>query len=148
MPPPTSAIFMGCGRSSTSGLSAKAERVLPRPVSTSFRTGRCSISPAGRRWISSPMSELADRERLRKQHWAAPGGSHDNVVRLLKLALPVLIGALMAYLALAPLSKNPEISFILDKNKVALAKERQQDEAARYPGPEHTGRPLTIPDQS
>src|SRR3546814_7719415 len=110
MPPPTSAIFMGCGRSSTSGLSAKAERVLPRPVSTSFRTGRCSISPAGRRWISSPMSELADRERLRKQHWAAPGGSHDNVVRLLKLALPVLIGVLMAYLALAPLSKNQEIS--------------------------------------
>ncbi|HEY9554151.1 LPS export ABC transporter periplasmic protein LptC [Allosphingosinicella sp.] len=94
------------------------------------------------------MSELADRERLRKQHWAAPGGSHDNVVRLLKLALPVLIGVLMAYLALAPLSKNQEISFILDKNKVAVAKERMRVEAARYRGQDDKGRPFTITAES
>ena len=94
------------------------------------------------------MSELADRERVRKQHWAAPGGSHDAVVRLLKLALPVLIGVLMAYLALAPLSKNQEISFILDKNKVAVAKERMRVEAARYQGQDDKGRPFTITAES
>ena len=90
------------------------------------------------------MSELADRERLRKQHWAAPGGTHDRVVRLLNIALPVLIGVLMAYLAMAPLAKNQEISFILDKDEVAVAKERMRVEAARYRGQDNKGRPFTI----
>jgi lipopolysaccharide export system protein LptC len=90
------------------------------------------------------MSELADRERVRKQHWAAPGGSHDHVVRMLKLALPVLIGVLMAYLALAPLSKNQDISFILDKNKVAVAKERMRVSSALYRGQDNKGREFTI----
>ena len=90
------------------------------------------------------MSELADRERVRKQHWAAPGGSHDEVVRVLKLALPVLIGVLMAFLAMAPLSKTTEISFILDKDKVDVAKERMRVEEARYRGQDSQGRPFTI----
>ena len=90
------------------------------------------------------MSELAERERVRKQGWAAPGGTHDRVVRLLKLALPVLIGVLMAYLALAPLSSGREISFILDKNKVALAKERMRVQTALYRGQDDRGRPFTI----
>ncbi|MFC7498817.1 LPS export ABC transporter periplasmic protein LptC [Enterovirga sp. GCM10030262] len=90
------------------------------------------------------MSELAERERVRKQGWAAPGGAHDRVVRLLKLALPVLIGVLMAYLALAPLSSGREISFILDKNKVALAKERMRVQTALYRGQDDRGRPFTI----
>ena len=73
------------------------------------------------------MSELAERERVRKQGWAAPGGTHDVLVRFLKVALPAAIGVLLAYLALAPLSKTQEISFILDKNKVEVAKERIRD---------------------
>lgn len=90
------------------------------------------------------MSELADRERIRKQHWAAPGGSHDEVVRTLKIALPVLIGVLMAFLAMAPLSKNQEISFILDKQKVDVAKERMRVQEARYRGQDDKGRPFMI----
>lgn len=94
------------------------------------------------------MSELADRERVRKQHWAAPGGTHDNVVRLMKLGLPVLIGVLMAYLALAPLSQSQDISFILDKNKVAVAKERMRVSSALYRGQDDKGREFTIAAQS
>ncbi len=94
------------------------------------------------------MSELADRERIRKQHWAAPGGTHDEVVRILKIALPVLIGVLMAFLAMAPLSKNQEISFILDKEKVDVAKERMRVQAARYRGQDDKGRPFVITAQS
>ena len=90
------------------------------------------------------MSELARRERLRKQGWAAPGGAHDQVVRLLKLALPILIGVLMAYLALAPLTKGREISFILDKTKVEVAKERMRVQSALYRGQDDKGRPFTI----
>ena len=94
------------------------------------------------------MSELADRERVRKQGWAAPGGAHDLLVRFLKVALPAAIGVLLAYLALAPLSKTKEISFILDKNKVAVAKERMRVQAARYQGEDNRGRPFVINAQS
>ncbi|WP_324749559.1 LPS export ABC transporter periplasmic protein LptC [Sphingomonas sp. LY54] len=90
------------------------------------------------------MSELAVRERLRKQSWAAPGGSHDVMVRVLKLVLPAVIGMLLAYLALVPLSKTREISFILDKTKVDVARERMRVQAARYRGQDNKGRPFTI----
>lgn len=90
------------------------------------------------------MSELAERERLLKRHWAAPGGFHDHLMGALKVALPVVIGLLTAYLALAPLQKSSEISFILDKNKVDVAKERMRVESARYQGLDEQGRPFTI----
>jgi lipopolysaccharide export system protein LptC len=90
------------------------------------------------------MSEAAAKERVRKQGWAAPGGVHDFLVRLLKIVLPTAIGVLLAYLALAPLQKGRDISFILDKNKVDVAKERMRVEAARYRGQDNKGRPFTI----
>ena len=90
------------------------------------------------------MSEAAVKERVRKQGWAAPGGVHDFLVRLLKILLPTAIGVLLAYLALAPLQKGRDISFILDKNKVDVAKERMRVEAARYRGQDNKGRPFTI----
>jgi lipopolysaccharide export system protein LptC len=90
------------------------------------------------------MSEAALKERVRKQGWAAPGGLHDFLVRLLKIVLPTAIGVLLAYLALAPLQKGRDISFILDKNKVDVAKERMRVEAARYRGQDNKGRPFTL----
>ncbi|MDP9414714.1 MAG: LPS export ABC transporter periplasmic protein LptC [Pseudomonadota bacterium] len=90
------------------------------------------------------MSEAAARERVRKQGWAAPGGVHDVVVRFLKVALPASIGVLLAYLALAPLQRGQDFSFILDKNKVDVAKERMRVQAARYQGQDNKGRPFTI----
>ena len=90
------------------------------------------------------MSELADRSRIAKRNWAAPGGFHDHFVRLLKILLLILIGLLAAYLALAPLRKGKEISFILDKNKVAVAKERMRVEEALYQGQDDLGRAFTI----
>ncbi len=90
------------------------------------------------------MSDAAAKERVRKQGWAAPGGLHDFLVRLLKVLLPSLIGVLLAYLALAPLQKGRDISFILDKNKVDVARERMRVESARYRGQDNEGRPFTI----
>lgn len=90
------------------------------------------------------MSELADRTRIAKREWAAPGGFHDHLVGLLKIVLPVSIGLLTAYLVLAPLTKGQEISFILDKNKVEVAKERMRVRAARYRGQDDLGRPFVI----
>lgn len=76
--------------------------------------------------------------------WAAPGSFHDYLVGFLKYALPLAVGALLAYLALAPLSKGPEISFTLDKSKVETAPERMRVEDARYRGHDSLGRPFTI----
>jgi lipopolysaccharide export system protein LptC len=90
------------------------------------------------------MSELAIADNVRKRGWARPGSAHDRLVRLLNVALPTLIGVLMAYLAMAPLSKSQDISFILDKNKVEVAKERMRVQAAQYRGQDGQGRPFTI----
>ena len=90
------------------------------------------------------MSETAVQERKRKQGWASPGGTHDWIVRLLKFALPVAIGVLMAYLAITPLSKNKEISFILDKNKVDVTKEPMRVQAAQYRGEDNKARPFLL----
>jgi lipopolysaccharide export system protein LptC len=94
------------------------------------------------------MSELAERQRSSKRHWATPGGFHDRLIRLLKIALPVLIGVLAAYLALAPLTKGREFSFVLDKNKVDVAKERMRVRDARYQGVDDKGRGFTLSAQS
>lgn len=90
------------------------------------------------------MSEAAARERAVKQHWAVPGGEHDKLVRFAKIGLPVAVVILIALLALAPLSRSSEVSFILDKNKVANAPERMRVDVARYTGEDKQGRPFAI----
>jgi lipopolysaccharide export system protein LptC len=90
------------------------------------------------------MSELTERRRLAKRGWAAPGGYHDWLMRLLKIVLPVGVGILLAYLLLSPLSKEKEISFLLDKNKVDTARERLKVQTAEYRGLDDKGRPFSI----
>jgi lipopolysaccharide export system protein LptC len=90
------------------------------------------------------MSELAERDRVAKRGWAAPGGFHDFLVRLLKIALPAGVGVLLAYLLLAPLGKQKDASFLLDKSKVAAAHERLKMESAQYRGLDDKGRAFTL----
>ncbi|HEX5184708.1 MAG TPA: LPS export ABC transporter periplasmic protein LptC [Allosphingosinicella sp.] len=90
------------------------------------------------------MSDLAKRERAAKRGWAAPGGFHDLFVRFLKIGLPMGVGAFLAYLLLTPLSHNKEVSFLLDKKKVATASERMKTQTAHYQGVDDHGRPFTI----
>lgn len=90
------------------------------------------------------MSELAERERMVKRGWAAPGGSHDTIIRLLKLMLPAAIGVVLAFLAFAPLEEKQEFSFVLDKNKVEQAEERMRVEAAQYRGQDSRGRAFVL----
>ena len=90
------------------------------------------------------MSEAAKRERTTKQSWAVPGSSHDRVIRIAKIALPSAVGVLVAVLALAPMEKNGDVSFILDKKKVANAPEAMRVDTARYTGEDNKGRPFTI----
>ena len=90
------------------------------------------------------MSEAAARERDVKQRWAEPGSQHDRVIRFAKIALPSGVGALIAFLALAPLDRNTDVSFILDKNKVENAPERMRVDVARYTGEDNEGRRFEI----
>ena len=94
------------------------------------------------------MSEAARPRARGGKRWARPGSFHDWLVGFLKIALPAGVGILLAYLALAPLSKGREISFLLDKNKVEVAPERMRVEAARYRGQDSNGRPFLISTQS
>jgi lipopolysaccharide export system protein LptC len=90
------------------------------------------------------MSDLAEGQRAAKRGWARPGGAHDWLMRFLKIVLPAGVGLLLAYLLLSPLSKEKEISFLLDKNKVDQARERMKMQSAEYRGLDDKGRPFSI----
>jgi len=90
------------------------------------------------------MSEAADRSRDSRRRWAVPGSSHDKIVRTLRVALPMSIGALFAFLSIAPLTIAGEMSFMLDKNKVEVAKERMRVTEALYRGEDSKGQPFAL----
>jgi len=91
-----------------------------------------------------PVSEAAVSVRTARQIWAAPGSSHDRVIGVLRLVLPVLIGVLAAFLVMMPLAGSGDVSFLLDKNKVEVAKERLRIQAATYRGEDGKGQPFRI----
>ncbi|MBC2779028.1 LPS export ABC transporter periplasmic protein LptC [Parasphingopyxis marina] len=90
------------------------------------------------------MSEAARKKLGERQAWATPGGRHDRVVGFLQIALPSAVGVLAAFLAMAPLQKSNELSFLLSRDNVEIAGERLRVEAARYSGTDATGRPFQL----
>jgi lipopolysaccharide export system protein LptC len=90
------------------------------------------------------MSELADKIRTGRQRFAAPKGIYDRVIALLRVLLPIGVGALAAVLVLAPFSMRSELSFVLDKNEVDIARERMRVESALYRGEDSQGRPFSL----
>jgi lipopolysaccharide export system protein LptC len=90
------------------------------------------------------MADSAGRPAKSKSRWALPGSAHDRLVRLSKIALPSAVGVLIAVLALAPLGKHSDVSFILDKKKVGNASERMRVEQARYVGTDDKSQQFTI----
>ena len=90
------------------------------------------------------MTEAADKIRDQRRHWAAPGGSHDRRVRLLARWLPGAVGVVAAAMIVGPLFPKNEISFLLDRTKVAIVTERLRVSNAMYRGVDNQGRPFTI----
>ena len=88
------------------------------------------------------MADMAATRR--KQVGAVPGSAHDRLVRWSKIILPSAVGILIAVLALAPLGKKGDVSFILDKKKVENAHERMRVEEARYIGTDDKGQRFLI----
>jgi len=90
------------------------------------------------------MTEKADRIRQRRRAFAAPGSTLDRAVRLLAIGLPALVGAVAAAMLIAPLGPRGEVSFLLDRNKVAIADDRLRVDDAMYRGQDQRGRPFSL----
>jgi lipopolysaccharide export system protein LptC len=91
------------------------------------------------------MSEIAEIERSKRRLWARPGSSHDYVVKTLRVALPIGVGVLSAFLVAAPLvSRGGDVSFVLAKDSVDIAKERLKVVEALYRGEDGKGRAFSI----
>lgn len=86
----------------------------------------------------------ASRVRTARQIWAAPGSRHDRLIGALSFVLPVSVGVLAAFLVMAPIYSGGDVSFVLDKNKVEVAKERMKIQAAQYRGQDGKGQPFTL----
>lgn len=82
--------------------------------------------------------------RNKRQHFAAPGGSHDRLVGFLARALPMGVGVITALMIITPLSPRGEVSFLLDRNAVSVIEERLSVDNAMYRGRDDLGRPFSI----
>ncbi|MBX7528093.1 LPS export ABC transporter periplasmic protein LptC [Qipengyuania vesicularis] len=89
-------------------------------------------------------TQEAKQLRSRRQHFAAPGGSHDKLVGFLARALPMAVGVVAALMIITPLSPRGEISFLLDRNEVAVITERLRVDNALYRGQDRQGRPFSL----
>lgn len=90
------------------------------------------------------MTVQADIVRDRRRHFAAPGGFHDRLVRILSRALPAGVGVIAAVMILTPLSPRGEVSFLLDRNKVETTGERIRVDKAMYRGQDSAGRAFSL----
>jgi lipopolysaccharide export system protein LptC len=90
------------------------------------------------------MTAQADLIRDKRRAFAAPGGFHDRLISFLAKALPAAIGLVAAVMILSPLSPRGEISFLLDRKKVAVTAERIKVDEAAYRGRDNRGRPFLV----
>ncbi len=80
----------------------------------------------------------------RRQRAALPGSGRDQLFGVLKWLLPVLAVSVLAVIVIWPLAKVQEFSFLLAKDKVAMARERLRLDRAVYRGETAKGEAFTI----
>jgi lipopolysaccharide export system protein LptC len=90
------------------------------------------------------MTQLADEMRDRRKAFALPGGAHDRLIHRLNVILPAAVGVVAALMIITPLSPRGEVSFLLDRNKVEVAKDRLRVDNAMYRGQDDKGRPFSL----
>ncbi len=79
-----------------------------------------------------------------RQRAALPGGLRDHVITVLKWLLPAAALGVLATIVILPLTKVQEFSFLLAKDKVAVARERLRVDHAVYRGETTKGEPFII----
>ncbi len=90
------------------------------------------------------MTAQADQIRNRRRAFAAPGSPLDRIVRWLAIGLPALVGVVVALMVVTPLGPRGEVSFLLNRNKVATAPNRLFVNNAVYRGEDQKGRPFSL----
>lgn len=80
--------------------------------------------------------------------WARAGSGHDRVVRIARNVLPIAAFVLFVALLAAPLTSGREISFVLQKDQIAIAHERLRVTRAVYSGRDAKGEPFQLTAQS
>ena len=90
------------------------------------------------------LTHAADLQRDRRRAFAAPGGVHDRIVRLLSGLLPAAVGVVVAAMVVTPLFPRSEVSFLLDRNRVAITEERLRVVDAVYRGLDTKLRPFSV----
>ncbi len=90
------------------------------------------------------MSDLADKARNERQLWAVPGSSHDRTIRIARVALPLAVALLVVFMAVAPVTVGRDISFVLSKDRVDVARERMRVTKALYRGQDSKGQPFAL----
>lgn len=90
------------------------------------------------------MSDLAEQRRRARRAWAATGSSHDRLIAVVRIVLPLAVGTLAAALALAPMTLGRDLSFILSKDRVEVASERMRVTRAAYRGTDGKGQPFRL----
>ena len=63
---------------------------------------------------------------------------------MLRVVLPSAVGVVAALMVFLPLTSGGDVSFVLDKNKVEVSKERLKVEAASYRGQDDKGQPFVL----
>ena len=66
------------------------------------------------------------------------------MVRVLANLLPAGVGVVVAIMVIAPIFPRGEVSFLLDRNRVAVTKERIRLEQAMYRGEDNRGRSFSL----
>lgn len=90
------------------------------------------------------MSDRAEADRSLRRIWASTGSSHDRIVRILRGGLPLVIGIVAAVLVFTPFAGRDEVSFLLSKDSVEVARERLRVERATYRGQDAKGQPFSL----
>ncbi|HEX7710921.1 MAG TPA: LPS export ABC transporter periplasmic protein LptC [Sphingomonadaceae bacterium] len=94
--------------------------------------------------MTAPMIAQAEQLRSSRRRFAAPGGSHDRLIARLNKFLPAGIGVIAALMVIVPLTPRGEVSFLLDRTKVAIAPDRLRVDNAMYRGQDAKGRPFSL----
>ncbi|WBO22750.1 LPS export ABC transporter periplasmic protein LptC [Sphingomonas abietis] len=94
--------------------------------------------------LAGTLSDIGLVERRKRRAWAMPGSSHDRIIAVARITLPASVLVLVLALGFAPLTSGRDISFVLSKDRVAVAKERMRVSQALYRGEDSKGQPFSL----
>jgi lipopolysaccharide export system protein LptC len=94
--------------------------------------------------LAGPLSDVGRVARRKRRTWAMPGSTHDRIIGVARITLPAAVLVLVLALGFAPLTSGRDISFVLSKDRVAVAKERMRISQALYRGEDQKGQPFSL----